>query len=79
MTNIEKYNELFIQNFRVRVEQLNSEFIASDIEQWDSLAHLQLITLLEDAFDILIDADEIMEITSYENGKIVLKKYGVEV
>jgi acyl carrier protein len=79
MTNLEKYDEVFIQNFRVDKSALTSEFRITVAESWDSLAHMQLIFLLEDKFGIKFNSDDILELYSYDNGKEILKKYGVEV
>lgn len=79
MSNLEKYNQAFINAFEVEEEQLKGlEYQA--IEAWDSVGHMQLISELEDAFDIMMDTNDIMELSSYEKGKEILAKddYGVE-
>ena len=43
------------------------------------MAHMELIALLEDTFHIMLDTEDILHYGSYENGKNILKKYGVEV
>ena len=51
-----------------------------DIEAWDSVGHMQLVAELEDAFDIMMDTDDIIDLSSYEKGQKILSKeeYGVE-
>ena len=41
---------------------------------------MQLVAELEDAFDIMMDTDDIIDLSSYEKGKELLAKeeYGVE-
>jgi len=34
---------------------------------------------LEDAFDIMMETDDIVDFSSYEKGKEILKKYDVEI
>ena len=50
-----------------------------DITAWDSVGHMSLIAELEDAFDIMMDTDDIIDFSSYEKGKEILAKeeYGV--
>ncbi len=79
MTNLEKYNKVFVDVLCVDEAVLNDSFTFKDIPQWDSVAHLSLISELEDAFDIMFDSEDILHYGSYENGKIILKKYGVEI
>jgi acyl carrier protein len=40
---------------------------------------LSLIAEFEEAFDIMFDPEDIMEMTSYGKGKKILKKYEVEL
>lgn len=79
MTNLEKYNNVFIETFEVTEEQL-TDLKYQDIEAWDSVGHMGLIAALEDAFDIMMDTDDIIDFSSYEKGKEILLKddYGVE-
>jgi len=34
---------------------------------------------LEDAFDIMVDMDDIIDLSSFEKGKEILRKYDVEI
>ena len=49
------------------------------VDGWDSVKQLALTTALEDTFDIMLDAEDILELTSYTKGKEMLKKYEVEL
>lgn len=79
MTNQEKYQQIFMDLFSVSAEELSPDFTFRDQEQWDSLAHLQLIGELEDTFDVLFDSEDILNYGSYNNGRKILKRYGVEM
>ena len=78
MDNLEKYNKAFMTAFEIEEDQL-AGLQYQDIEAWDSVGHMQLIAELEDAFDIMMDTDDIIELSSYEKGKEILSKeeYGV--
>ena len=79
MTNIEKYNKAFIETFEIAEEQL-AGLKYQDIKVWDSVGHMSLVAALEDAFDIMLDTDDIIDLSSYEKGKEILSKtdYGVK-
>ena len=79
MTNLEKYNQVFCEVLNTSKDFLNEKFTFKDVPQWDSVAHLTLISELEDAFDIMFDSEDILHYGSYENGKRILSKYGVEI
>lgn len=78
MTNLEKYNQAFIECFEIGEDQLEGlEYQA--IPAWDSVGHMGLIAALEDAFDIMMDTDDIIDLSSYDKGKEIMKKYNVEI
>ena len=77
MENLEKYNGVFAEVFSATEDQLNELFDNQHVEGWDSVRQLSLTTALEDAFDIMLDAEDIMGFTSYEAGKTILTKYDI--
>ena len=77
MTNLEKYNNVFLENLQISEDQLVGLTYQS-VELWDSVGHMSLVAALEDEFDIMIDTDDIIDLSSYEKGKEILAKYGVE-
>ena len=79
MNNLEKYNNAFTETFEITEDQLTG-LKYQDIEAWDSVGHMSLVAALEDAFDIMMDTDDIIDFNSYEKGKEILAKdaYGVE-
>lgn len=78
MTNLEKYTKVFTETFTISDEQAqNLEYQA--IPEWDSVGHMGLIAELEEAFDIMFDTEDIIDFSSFEKGKEILKKYGVEI
>ena len=79
MNNLEKYDKIFCEVFLVEKNILNTEFDYKSVEGWDSVCQLSLTTALEDEFDIMFDAEDILELTSYEKGKAILKKYEIEL
>lgn len=76
MTNLERYNQLFVRVLRIKEEAL-SGLKYRGIQSWDSLGHMDLITDLEEVFDIHISTADVMDFSSYEKGKEIMKKYGV--
>lgn len=79
MTNLEKLNKIFCEVFSVEESVLNSEFNKSNVDGWDSVHQLSLTSSVEDEFDILLDAEDILEFNSYENAKQILAKYEIDL
>ena len=77
MTNLEKYENAFTGIFSVGNNEL-SKLKYQDIPEWDSIGHMTLIAALEETFDIMFDTDDIIDLSSFEKGKEILKKYNVE-
>ncbi len=78
MTNNQIYKKVFTNIFNVDENDLNVSFNFADVEDWNSLTHLTLISELEDSFDVMFETDDILNFGGYENGIKILKKYGVE-
>jgi acyl carrier protein len=77
--NLEKYNGAFFTAFKLSEAQLGEKLEYQSIPEWDSVGHMSLIAELEDAFDIMMDTEDIIVLSSYEKGKEILRKYDVEV
>ena len=79
MENLEKYNNAFVQVFGAKAEELNDNYGKDTVDEWDSVHQLSLIAEFEEAFDIMFDPEDIMEMTSYAKGKEILTKYDVSL
>lgn len=77
MTNLEKYNNVFMENLQIAEDKL-AGLQYQGVELWDSVGHMSLVAALEDEFDIMIDTDDIIDLSSYEKGIEILKKYNIE-
>ncbi len=78
MDNLKRYNEIMMESFQVNEEQLKGLEYQSVLE-WDSVGHMTMIAMLEEAFDIMLDTDDIIDFSSYEKGIEILRKYGIEM
>lgn len=77
MTNLEKYDRLFLAAFKVDPEILPT-LKYRGIPQWDSLGHMDLMGDMEETFGISLSTVDVLDFSSYEKGKEILAKYGVE-
>ncbi|MDF2511446.1 MAG: acyl carrier protein [Herbinix sp.] len=78
MNNLEKYNQVFMETLDVEVDQLQ-DLKYQDIDNWDSVGHMSLVAAIEDTFGIMMDTDDIIDFSSYQIGKEIIKKYQVEL
>lgn len=78
MTNLDIYKQVFIESFNVNPDQLDS-LVYRSISGWDSVGHMVLISALEEAFSIMMESDDMINFSSYEKGKQIMKKYNVDL
>ena len=60
-------------------EDILEDLKYQDIPEWDSVGHMSLIGAIEDAFDIMMDTDDIIDFSSFKKGIEILKKYDVDI
>ena len=78
MTNIERYIQAFTEAFEVTSDQAKG-LQYRGIPIWDSIGHMGLIAALESKFNITLDPDDIVDLSSFEKGKEILAKYKIDI
>lgn len=73
MTNLEKYTQAFVDSFDVSEDEAKN-LKYQDIKAWDSVGHMGLIANIEDSFDIMMETEDIIDLSSFEKGKEILEK-----
>jgi acyl carrier protein len=76
--NFAAYQESFKKLFDVDNTTL-AALVYQGIPEWDSISHMELMTILESTFSIEMDIDDIIDFSSFEAGKAILAKYGVQI
>jgi acyl carrier protein len=78
MDNKQKYNQAFIESFTIDESLLKDDLEYNTIQEWDSIGHMALIAALEEAFEIRMETDDIIDFSSYKKGMEILAKYGIK-
>ena len=78
MENKIKYNTAFTESFEIDESALD-DLEYESITEWDSVGHMGLIAEIEEAFDIQLEMDDVIDFGSYDKGKEILQKYNVEI
>ncbi len=71
----EKIDSVFVDVIGVNPETDSDKLIYNEIDGWDSVAHMTLVAGLEDAFDCMLDMDDILEMSSYSKALEIMAKY----
>ena len=75
--NKNKYIEIFIKSLSIDKKKFTEKLKYNDIPEWDSIGHMTLMSELEEGFNISMDADDIIDFSSFNKGIQILKKYKI--
>ena len=76
--NLAKYKKAFMESLEISDEKALDDLKYNDIDEWDSIGHMTLMSGLEESFKITLETDDIVDFSSFKKGKEILKKYKVE-
>jgi acyl carrier protein len=75
--NEKKLKQCFKESLNIEDSVVNDNFSYGS-SVWDSVGHLVLIAAIEEAFDIMLDTEDVISMSSFLKAKEILKKYNVE-
>jgi acyl carrier protein len=78
MTNIEKFKNAFVEGLEIPFEEVENATMEK-VARWDSIGQMSLIAIIEDAFGIEFEPEEVMRFTSYVAGVDILKSHNIEL
>lgn len=78
MTALEKYNRVLKESLRLEEDELNENLMYNRHKNWDSVAHIDMVAQLEEAFDVQFSTLQIMQFNTYDKGIEILKALGVD-
>jgi acyl carrier protein len=61
-----RFRQVVTEALQIGAHQYQPSLSLGDIEEWDSVAHLELISAIETAFGLRFSADEMLELTGLE-------------
>ena len=70
--------EVFAAGLGLGPEQLNDETTPDNTPEWDSMAAMDLVALIEETFEIELSTEDIMSMRSLGIARSVLKEKGVD-
>jgi acyl carrier protein len=73
----ERLSALFVQELDLGDDVDVEELKYRDIEQWDSVGHMALVSAIEDEFDVMLDTDQVIDMSSFQVALEMLQVMGV--
>ena len=61
----------------IEESKVSDEMSRKTVKEWDSMAHLMLVSEIESAFEVTMDDEDIMEIQTVADIKKTLQKLGI--
>jgi acyl carrier protein len=77
MTDLQRLRDAFRTSLDLAPDAPVDDLQYQDNAQWDSLAHMSLVAAIEDEFGIMIDTDDVINMSSFTEAVRILGKYGV--
>jgi acyl carrier protein len=74
-----KLNKILAKVLLIDETKISDELSRKTVKEWDSMAHLMLVSELESAFDVNMEDDDIMEIQTVADIKKTLRKLGINI
>ena len=78
MDNTEKLRKIFSEALNIKIETVTDSLEYNSIPEWDSVAHMSLVAAIDGGFDIMLDTDDVIDMSSFGKAKEILMKYDVE-
>ena len=73
-----KLRQAFARGLDIPESAVNDGLKYASSPGWDSVAHMSLVASLDSTFDIMMDTDDVIDMSSYVKAREILTKYGVK-
>lgn len=78
MNNQELLYKSFAEALQIEISSISDELKYQSIIEWDSIAHMVLINEIETIFNVIIETDDVIDISSVAKAKEILSKYNID-
>lgn len=78
MSQNDKLIKVFSGSLAIPAELVTDDLEYNSLAEWDSTAHMVLIAELESQFDVMLDTDDIIDMSSVRLAKQILAKYDIQ-
>ena len=78
MSHLNRLKNCFVSSLNVKEDQVTDTFSYGQTG-WDSVAHMALIAAIEQEFDLMIDTEDVIDMSSFSKAKEIVTKYGINL
>jgi acyl carrier protein len=73
--NEQKLKTVFAESLGIPEETVVDALAYATIPQWDSIAHMALIAAIEDRFQVMIETEDVIDMSNFAKAKEIVAKY----
>ncbi len=77
MTNLEKLEHVFRSALTIPASDPVATIEYGKTKGWDSVAHMQLVAAVESAFDVMLDTEDVIGMSSFGEAVRILDRLGI--
>ena len=74
-----KLKDILAKVLLIDKSKISDGMSRKNVEEWDSMAHLMLVSEIESVFEVAMSDDDIMEIQTVGDIKKTLEKLGITI
>ena len=71
----EKLKDVVCRTLKITADRYNDDLAAGDIPEWDSLGHVNLITAVENEFNVAFDVGDVIEVETIADLSDLVRRY----
>ncbi len=75
--NLERLKTAFAEGLGIGPDANLEGLEYQGIREWDSVGHLHLVSELEGTFDVMLETEDVIDMSSFAKAKTILAKYGL--
>ena len=75
--NDSRLTNCFVQTLGIPAAEVTDTHAYTSISQWDSVAHMALVAAIENEFNVMLDTDEVIALSSVAAARKILGRKGV--
>jgi acyl carrier protein len=73
----ERLTKVFSETFDLAADTDFEGLKYRSIAKWDSIAHMQLVAALEGEFDVMLETEDVIGLSSFPKARETLQRYGI--
>ena len=77
-SNEQKLIQVFSDALDLDKSIIEDKLEYNTIPEWDSIGHMTLIAAIDDSFDIMLETDDIIDMSTFAKAKKIISKHGIE-